>query len=458
MSDDRFDAVTKAMARARSLRELVALTLRTRFGRAVHHISIPGSSARGASKACVADWPTWKLMQAARPALLNGATNVAISPGGCVRMMRETTAKETVLSVIFDGIAVQRIRYQHDNSQVISEEDYDLDGFVDARTTYPPHTAARPSIVRRELTPSGATSQVHTTTIGATVAHVEIRRPDSHGVLTLFSKYDVELDQFAWSSGFGVADGGDEEASMATRARRTTPQPCTTAEQHLIAAMVDSMFEDATSCTHRYRDAALVSLLAQVAARSLRVRCFPTDEPTNAGFTPAAMVPPDSWATWGNPLKIYLFPAFFRGRGEEMKANLFHEVLHTRLEWAHHLDEEQFGRRSEVDPVYACQSLCFGLGPNGVTPPTRCSCASCLQTTKCDVRCQTGMDGQPLSDCDAMLSVQCPCPLGKNAFKRFDNCSDCLTECPSGLACFGYASCSVIRQVGCPGEPLPTCP
>jgi hypothetical protein len=452
MTDDRFDAITKAVARARSLRDLVALTIRGRFGRAVDTVSITGSSVRGASTLCVTDWPTRKLIEAARPALLNGATDVAISPGGCARIIRETTARETVVSVTFDTIAVHRIRYQHDNARVILEEDNDLDGVVDARTTYPARYAPWRSIVRVELTVTGATSQVHRTTFDKSVAHVEIHRRDSGGRLMLFSKYDIEPQQYSTTGGFGPGGAGRAE---------NTPRPCADAQRRLIAAMVDSMFDDAIGCTRKYTDAALSSLLALIqTSRSLRIRCLPNDEARPDGSTPLAMVPPDSWSSWDDPLSIYLFPAFFQQRGEEMKATLFHEMLHTRMEWAHHTGEETFDRVSEVDPLYACQSLCFGLGPHGVAPPTRCSCATCLQTTKCDARCEKepGLDGKQLPDCEPVLSVQCPCPVGKNAFKRFDSCSECLTECPSGLACFGYAWCSVIRQVGCPWEPLHTCP
>ena len=93
--------------------------------------------------------------------------------------------------------------------------------------------------------------------------------------------------------------------------------------------------------------------------------------------------------------------------------------------------------------------MCF---PHSSTPlPTKCSCARCLKTDKCDQRCQI------FEDCDETLSFKCPCRRGRNAGRHYPTCAACLAGCPSGLSCFGIGFCEVV-SVACAGAKKPTCP
>src|SRR5262249_9461102 len=111
---------------------------------------------------------------------------------------------------------------------------------------------------------------------------------------------------------------------------------------------------------------------------------------------------------------------FFNLSDYTQSSTLWHEMLHNYF-GPHHPGTQEFDRFGELDPVEACQNLCFGP-----EPVTKCSCARCLRTNKCDDRCKLYVD------CDEELAFVCPCPTGKNAFKYFPTCRDCLATCPSG--------------------------
>ena len=123
---------------------------------------------------------------------------------------------------------------------------------------------------------------------------------------------------------------------------------------------------------------------------------------------------------------------------------LFHEVSHLD-DPAHVPEQEAAPNRADVDRMYACQDLCF-KPPNAVT---QCACATCLNTSKCDMRCDQSLGFQM---CPDDLGAWCPCPT---RFQWYPTCSTCLAECPSGLGCFGFSSCLPVNKGLCSKR---TCP
>jgi hypothetical protein len=173
--------------------------------------------------------------------------------------------------------------------------------------------------------------------------------------------------------------------------------------------------------------------------------CNPSPTPAPNGELPWAMT---NWYMESKVLEIDVTTATVGGRNffdqnEPMQtAIVAHELMHhPDIFGPHYPGLQSLPRYREMDRNYACTDLCFGL-----QPPTRCSCARCLVTNKCDKRCQQ------LPDCDEKLSFFCPCINGPNYMKKFPTCAECLSVCPSGLGCFTTQFC-LVDHVGCSGSP-----
>lgn len=113
-----------------------------------------------------------------------------------------------------------------------------------------------------------------------------------------------------------------------------------------------------------------------------------------------------------------------------LASSICHELMHFGKLGLHDLALVGNPRRGEIDSVYACEELCgfSGLGDG----PTKCHCATCLETVACDPRCMS------YRDCDPQMGAICPCPARHYWYSKY---TDCKAECPSGLACFGYGAC-----------------
>jgi hypothetical protein len=116
--------------------------------------------------------------------------------------------------------------------------------------------------------------------------------------------------------------------------------------------------------------------------------------------------------------------------GSDQLATLFHEMTH--FDDPSHIPEQEVApNRADVDRMYACQDLCF-KPPSSVT---QCACATCLNTTKCDPRCDMSLGFQM---CPDDFGAWCPC---LSRLKWYPKCSECLAGCPGGLGCFGFSTC-----------------
>ena len=138
--------------------------------------------------------------------------------------------------------------------------------------------------------------------------------------------------------------------------------------------------------------------------------------------------------------RIQIDVAANEGRHDaDMIETLAHELLHyTSLglhDSAHTGNEDS--RMEEGDRVYACSILCAGgIG----RAPTRCHCATCLDTGVCDERCKIDF---PCSKPD--MGAICPCLLRNKWYETFE---ECAVDCSSGLACFGFSKCRSLNK-GC---------
>jgi hypothetical protein len=85
----------------------------------------------------------------------------------------------------------------------------------------------------------------------------------------------------------------------------------------------------------------------------------------------------------------------------------------------------------EGDRVYACSIICAG---GASSAPTKCHCATCLQTEVCDKRC-----APEVIDCkNPDMGAICPCLLRNKWYPTY---RDCVEDCSSGLICFGFSKC-----------------
>ena len=99
---------------------------------------------------------------------------------------------------------------------------------------------------------------------------------------------------------------------------------------------------------------------------------------------------------------------------DQRLSTLFHELLHFNGPNEDDNNERNTAERHELERTYACESLCFGF-----PPPTRCSCAVCLETKSCDAKCKA------LGSCATTEDVQ----------SDPDNCGSCGNKCTACQNC-----------------------
>jgi hypothetical protein len=439
MRDALSDGVLRMMARTRNRREVLALSLKGAAGVVGLRLGL-GSDGTAASSAvvCGSDWPTWSSLTKARKALAGGATKVFLSPGGCVQLTRTTAGGETDTIITFNGTVGRKTQHLSDGSWLISE-DSTLAGSFDSQVSYTAPGVTPLQMVRRDY--SQATHKLvkqTTVTRSSTAAQVVEEVPDSTGHLTVLDQYNASLNQPA-SLAEPAGDAAGESPLAAV--------PCSAGQLSTLNDEYHDAYLTGLGCMKHYGDTDITALLSEIrTTRNVRFLC-PTKQPPNL----LASVPSNTWMDWGGSVTISVYPNFFTLSPPEQVAVIFHELQHVSG-FGHNPDEQNFPipNRDEADRIYACTVLCFGEDGSKAVLPTRCTCAKCLETNKCDPRCTS------LTDCSPGVSFMCPCPQGPNAYKRFPTCAQCLSVCPSGLSCFGYSTCYVIGDLSC--KTPTTCP
>jgi hypothetical protein len=210
-------------------------------------------------------------------------------------------------------------------------------------------------------------------------------------------------DEEEWTETISEEDFADEaftttsHASAATAAESARKRKCVADAKPCSKAQVERLekdfalaLEQGSKCLKDYDmdslKLRLLELLGQAWAKKHAWRCMPSgcNFVLGRGFSAT-----DQYIT--------LDYDYYTSRQDPSGAVMFHEMMHA-LVGKHNselIDEllDDAERRTEpsspraqklttVDRTYACQALCFD------DVQTRCSCASCLDTTVCDKRCK----------------------------------------------------------------------
>lgn len=382
---------------------------------------------------CSTDFPTIDSLDAAKAALAAGATDVALSPNGCYRYSRSTTGGTETEQIAFNGVIV--LSFRNTATQLTGQ----VNSTSNARLLWNVQRGATPDTftsVRSYYNPSTGMilSRITTVASGGNYQVTE-EKADPSGNLIVVAQYDATIDDFYLAN---------QEQSAAAPAASSS-FACTSDEEQRLSAAYNHGVQVGLECFRHYQAASdvLLMMMFNYVARDVFFLCDPTLNANGLADRNAINDP-------SKPITISISdPLTLDLDDRDLSAVLFHEFLHFQF-GGHAPYLKNSDRRREFDRTYACESLCFGKSDSpqvGNSDPTKCTCATCLGTNMCDPRCRLE------ADCDPTFFI-CPCPTGKNAYRQFSNCTDCLVTCPSGLACFGFASCLVI-SVSCTSL---TCP
>jgi hypothetical protein len=393
--------------------------------------------------ACGTDQPTSASLQAAYAALASGATDVALSPAGCSRFRVTVVNPQLTREEL---IVAGKTAFISENTptEFTEQEDADQDSFFEWRSTIQIDAAGDPTnMVTTEHAPStGAVIRRRTYARQGQAVHVRVEEADDAGVLQVVEDYSAALQQ-----GTAAAPASDwfPAPGPAAQSQACTADQTAVLENRVFGAMADLM-----GCMRLHGQKDVLNRLKALPypKRMPLFTCNPNPAPGPNGELPWATT---YWYTKSKVLEIDITTATVGGRNffdqneSTQTAIVGHELMHhPDIFGPHYPGIELLPRYREMDRNYACTDLCFGW-----QPPTRCSCARCLATNKCDKRCQQ------LPDCDEKLSFMCPCINGPNFMKKFPTCAECLSACPSGLGCFTTQFC-LVDHVGCSGSR--TCP
>ena len=394
----------------------------------------PSSCPPGNPDLCGGDPVTLDSMDAAREAIANGVNEGPLSPNGCVRYRQEVDSSGQVTSqaILHAGMTV--FVWNHTPTQSTGARDIDLNGCPDWRATARYGTTINDdkAVFEDLVDASGKTLARQTYTRTDDVIHVVLEEVDDAGTLQVVDAFDTDLYE----------DNELGSDSSIVPASVTTSGCNADQAQRLKDRLRDGIGTGLTCMQHFKNGAVETTMTWNYTFRDIVIRCAPL--PTNV----AARVSNRSFYNPKSTIEISVNQArFFTDLSDyEQGKTLWHEMLHLHFGPHNKNAKRNLSRYDEFDQVTACEDLCFG--PADVT---KCKCARCLKTDKCDPRCQI------YQECDSALGYQCPCPRGRNAFRYFNTCTQCLTTCPSGLACFGFSRCKVV-STGCSSEAPKTCP
>jgi hypothetical protein len=361
--------------------------------------------------------------------LAAGATDVALSPGGCFRYHR-TFSGGIVAS---EEITVAGLRmYFAEHTAFVStiRRDADQDGFFEWQATAT--RALIPNDQRFQLSLYSSSTRLlvqrKTYTRSGDVVNIVVEAPDASGTLRVIDRYQAQI-----FSGTRDVSAATRQVSVATIAG----SGCSAADEALITTQLRETIDKLLVCLFRHGAKDVMNTIIRFAVSRIDFVC-------DSGLT-NLIATTDWWDNWlhnwviGGPTgEIRIHPGKFvrLGSPEAQDRLLAHELLH--LHFGEHDADQQDDLGSDfarVDPGETCASLCFGLGFQ-----TKCDCARCLGTNKCDPRCA------PYRECDPILAAKCPCPIRR---KWYPTLTACTVDCPTGLLCAFFTSCDVI-DVSCP--------
>jgi hypothetical protein len=384
---------------------------------------------------CANDPATSESLATARALLAGGATSANLSPQGCMQFQRTVAGGRTTEErILMEGKPA--LIWTHSGTSSTGQRDGDLDGFFEwqATVTRGPGAGAARTQVTEYAPATQKPVRRRTFTDTGSVVHVQWEQGDAAGTLRTVAKYDAPAaEETSWRT----------HAANPRRPRGADSRfvGCSTVQETSLNASLKHAMGTAMECMKSNKGPqVLVDLISNYAARPIVWNCVPRATPNECH----ARLAPHSYSNPTSPIEISVETCFFDEPEYSQSKILFHEMLHAH--YGPHVLPKGSPARGDFDQVEACENMCFGPDP-----VTKCQCASCLGTSDCDDRCKIYMDCK-----SSQQGFVCPCPTGPNAFRVFPTCSACLTACPSGLACAGFAMCIPINA-GCQTG-NPTCP
>jgi hypothetical protein len=259
---------------------------------------------------------------------------------------------------------------------------------------------------------------------------------DGSGELTTYAEFDVARGALHAGVPAFAAVRQTLTPQMATNAGITFVG-CTADQQSKLQTLLDKALADGTKClTDRGRDD-IAKYILNNGLRQFELTCKPNDSVGSH----AEIDPFDSIFGTTN-VSIDVFASFFGLGSEENQLNvLFHELMHTHT-GAHIPALVGNKRLTEMDPAYACASLCFD--PPNTAQKTQCACATCLKVKKCDSRCQQDKNGVALAPC--LGDMGATCGITKLTMTYYESSAVCESECDSLGGCTPFdVSCDASR-------------
>jgi hypothetical protein len=324
---------------------------------------------------CAYDFMTAASVDAARTALAAGATDVKLSPQGCIRYKRtlvggQITHEETT----FRGNPA--LIWDHSSTESTGLRDLDLDGFFEWRATTQRSTTTTDS--RTEISKFDPTTQAlmrrETYARSGDVVHNIIEEVDASGVLQIVAEFDTGLEIFAQS----------DEAAPDFASSSVSSSSCSTTELNLIKAARDRAFDSGTACIfdHGSPDLAF-AISAHFARPDLKYECITLPDPGPG--QPEVVAAINGTEVKADPKKqpvmIINRTAFFKKNANDQAGYLWHEMLHLEFGTSpgHNTNPNYL-----TDRVYACHWMCF---PPGNVRVDKCQCALCVGTESSDQHC-----------------------------------------------------------------------
>jgi hypothetical protein len=357
--------------------------------------------------ACLADPVTEASLAAARAAEESGATEIPLSPGGCLTYRRTLDGDAVTSETLIAGGRTDS-EYTYTDAGAMGREDRNLDGVFDWEAVLTRGTDPEILVAIRELDlQTGAEVRREERTVRGDTIHVVVFEAG-----TIVNQFDTAVEQ---PGGLvGPADTGEEcDADLKKQTEKDLDR---------CKARTPKCFEK-----HGRGDLGRAVLKA---GQRVEIRC--------ADLGDALAQANAREAVFGAKRTITINPKRMGGASEEIRtATMCHELMHFTKLGLHDLGFKELPRFGEFDKVTACEQLCgYGVPP---ATPTKCQCATCLDTLVCDDRCKS------YRDCKADMGAICPCPPRHIWYPTYTICKD---ECPSGLNCFGYRDCVNLNR-GC---------
>lgn len=420
--EERFDELTRKLAastlsRGRMLRLLGGAVLGGALGGWGLTLGAGDAVAKKKKKKKL---PTVESLAAARAQIEAGATDVALSPGGYFRYRRAFIGNFVSSEELLEGgkpvLTWEHTQDQFSTIESLGKQDADRDGFIESRTriSYPPQHVDGQWMTIEEYSPKTQAlirRQTYERT-GPDTIHVLRECDDGSGNLVKEAEFDTTPVQVLKAE--HLAGPG---AQAAAEVAALTGTGCTAAQEKDIRDRLDEAMVQGFKCTRDNGVPELGTKVVGLTGRQVIINCV--SEPSSD------LVAELNWwdGTVGeSELEITVNLSKYGGYPlETQRGLLWHEVSH-----AHFGSHDLFppARNLETDQTWACQSLCFPASMKAGSR-TKCSCARCLGTDKCDKRCKG------FANCDADMgsgySVKCNCPTPK------EECDgECMDPCPGG--------------------------